>query len=426
MTAAPADLPMPAPTAPVSARGPEPSLSGVLAGRTVLQLVPDLTGASGAERDVVDVAAALVQAGARALVAGPHGPLVGELQARGAEWLPLPTDSPQIGRTLANVRRLRRLIRAERVGIVHARSRAPAWSAFLATRLIGVPLVTSHSGPYAGRSLLARLYNGIMAQGDSVLVSSRFGRDQVIRRHPRAAERITVVPRGIDLAAFDPEAVPLYHVDRQREDWDATAEERVILLPGRLVPWKGQAVLIEAVKRLIARGAGPLRLVLAGEAKAGSDYLKRLARRIESDDLGDHVAVAEAPRDMAVALMAADIVVLPSTEPEAFARAVLEAMALGRPLIVADHGAQAEPVRHHGTERTGWLVPPGDVGALADALGEALALDEEARAGLARRARHLVARHFSRQQEVMATIDAYARLVSGTVPAPALVPAWRS
>lgn len=415
-----------APSKPMAAaQGFESAFHGVLAGRTVLQVVPDLTNTAAAERDVVDVASALVAAGARALVAGPHGPLVGELQARGAEWLHLPTDSPKIGRTLANVRRLRRIIRSERVGVVHARSRAPAWSAYLATRGLGVPLVTTHSGPYAGRSPLARFYNAIMAQGESVLVSSQFTRELVVRRHPRAGERISVVPRGIDLDEFDPMAVPLYHVDRQRGDWDATPEERVILLPGRLVPWKGQAVLVEAVKRLIERGAGPLRLVLAGEAKAGADYLKRLARRIEADDLGEQVTVAQAPRDMAVALMAADIVVLPSTEPEAFARGALEAMALGRPLIVSDHGAACEPVRHHAAERAGWLVPPGDVAALADALGEALALDEEALRALARRTRYVVERHFSRPHEVSATIDAYARLVSGTAPAPVMVPAWR-
>ncbi|HSI42511.1 MAG TPA: glycosyltransferase [Xanthobacteraceae bacterium] len=399
-----------------AAASPDPGLYRALAGRTVLQVVSELAGTEGVENDVADVASALVAAGARALVAGPAGPLVGELQARGAEWLPLPSGRTNIARTLGNVPRLRCIIRAEKVALVHVRARAPAWSAYLASRFLGVPLMTTHSGPYAGNGLTARLYNGIMARGDIVLVSSQFTADLVARRHKRARGRILLVPRGIDLDACDPAAVPPLRIAAQRAEWDAEPEERIVLLPARFKPWKGQAVLVEAVQRL--GEAAPVRLVLAGEARPGDAYLRRLARRIEADGLAERVSAAEAPQDMAAALMAADVVVLPSTEPEAFARTALQALALGRPLVVSAIGAQQEVIRLPPAMRTGWLVPPGDADALAAALAEALALDDAGREALAGEARRQVDLRFSRRREVAATLGAYARAIGSAVRAP--------
>lgn len=403
----------------------------MLAGRTILQVVPDLDMATGVEDDVLDVAGALVEAGVNALVAGPPGALVGELQARGARWLPLPSEDAGIGRTLSNVRRLRSIIRAERVALVHARSRAPAWSAWLAThgpigRMAGVPLVTTYSGPYSESGSLARAYNGIMARGEAVIASSHFAAALLARRHPAAAGRICVVPRGVDPEAFDPASVPPLRIARQRRAWDVQAGERVVLLPGRLTPWKGHLVLIEAFRRLADRlaelGAAPVRLVLAGEAKPGAHYLQHLARRLEAVRLAEQAVVAEAPEHWPAALMAADVVAMPSIEPEAFARTALEVLALGRPLVVSDHGALHEVVKVPPEASTGWRVPPGDPAALARALHQALEQGEEEREALARRARRDVELRFSRRREVEATLSAYARVVSGTAPSGVPVP----
>lgn len=411
---------------PISGGTGEYALHGVLAGRAVLQVVPELESAAGVEEDVLDVTQALVEAGARALIAGPPGPMVGELQARGGEWIALPGWDAGVGRTLANVRRLRQILNAERVGLVHARSRAPAWSAYLAThgllgRRLDIPLVTSYSGPYSERGRLTRLYNVIMTKGEAVIVSSHFAASVVARRHPETATRIAVVPRGVDVEAFDPEAIPVLRIAHQRRDWDAQPEERIVLLPGRLEPWKGHAVLLEAFARLSSRldelGCRPVRLVFAGEARPGADYLGRLMRRIEADGLAERVTVADVPEHPGAALMAADVVVLPSVEPEAFARTALEALALGRPLVVSDHGALSETVRVPPEARTGWRVPPRDPSALARAIHEALEQGEETAEQLARRARRDVEARFSRRHEVALTLAAYARAVSGTAPA---------
>jgi glycosyltransferase involved in cell wall biosynthesis len=414
------------PTAGSAIASAEHPLHGMLKGRVILQVVPDLDLASGVEDDVLDVAGALVAVGARAIIAGPAGALVGELQARGAEWLHLPTDDAGISRTLANVRRLRNIVRTERVALVHARSRAPAWSAWLAThgpfnRNRGVPLVTTYSGPYSEQGRLSRAYNGIMAKGEAVVASSQFAATLLARRHPAAAERICVVPRGVAPEEFDPESVPLLRVARQRHAWDARAEERIVLLPGRLTPWKGHLVLIEAFRRLVVRldelGAAPVRLVMAGEAKPGAHYLQHLARRLEAVGLAEQAVVTEAPEHWPAALMAADVVAMPSTEPEAFARAALEVLALGRPLVVSDHGALREVVRVPPEAATGWRVPPGDPAELARALHQALEQSTEEREAMARRARRDVELRFSRRHEVAATLSAYARAVTGTAPA---------
>jgi UDP-N-acetylglucosamine:LPS N-acetylglucosamine transferase len=154
-----------------------------LAGRTVLQIIPELD-AGGAERTAIDVAAALVNAGARALVASEGGRLVSELQARGGLWIPFPAKTKNPLKMALNVRRLRQLIRRERVDLVHARSRAPAWVALAAARKENVPFVTTYHGAYSGAGALKVLYNSVMARGDVVIANSGFTRDRIVRCTP--------------------------------------------------------------------------------------------------------------------------------------------------------------------------------------------------------------------------------------------------
>ena len=162
----------------------------ILAGRTILQIIPELD-AGGAERTTIDIAAALVDAGARALVASDGGRLVSELQARGGLWVPFPAKTKNPLFMALNVGKLVRLMRNEKVDLVHARSRAPAWVALSAARKTRLPFVTTYHGAYAGKSQLKINYNSIMARGDVVIANSQFTADRIIEMHPFAKERIT-------------------------------------------------------------------------------------------------------------------------------------------------------------------------------------------------------------------------------------------
>lgn len=388
---------------------PLPDMDGV----TVLQLVPSLE-AGGAERTAVDIAAALVAAGGRAIVATSGGRLVAELREVGAEWLPFPAATKNPVRIVWNAERIRRLIGAEGVDIVHARSRAPAWSGLLAARRAGVPFLATYHGAYKPGGALKSWYNSVMVRGEAVIANSRFTAQRIEQQHPRARGRIEVIYRGTDLDRFDPAAVEPARIVGLRSAWGVAPERRIVLLPARLTGWKGQEVLIDAAAILKDRGRDDVDYVLAGDAQGRTDYLAGLEARIAARGLAGRVRIVGHCSDMPAANMAADVVAVPSTEPEAFGRTAVEAQAAGRPVVVSDIGATPEtvlaPPDCAPSERTGWRVRPGDAGALAAAVEEALALGPDARAALAARAR-AHARGFGLEAMTGATLALYRRLL---------------
>ena len=395
---------------------PFPTTTHPLAGRTILQIIPELE-AGGAERTAVDVAAGLAQVGARALVATEGGRLVGELQAKGGIWVPFPARSKNPFAMALNVRRLVKVCLDEGVRLVHARSRAPAWVALGAARALGLPFVTTYHGSYAGRSAVKILYNSVMARGDVVIANSHYTAGLIRSVHVQAGDRIRVIHRGTDLSAFSPSMVAPERVEALRQAWGVAPHERVVLLAARLTGWKGQKVLIEAAAKLKASGLDGVAFVLAGDPQGRDAYVRELDKLAAQGALAGIVRRVGHCSDMPAAFLAASVVTVPSTAPEAFGRSAVEAQAMGTPVVVSDLGAVPEtvlaPPDVPSVDRTGWRVPAGDAGALAEAVGAALALGASAREALALRARLHVERHFSLERMVTDTLDVYAALLEG-------------
>ena len=342
----------------------------------VLQVLPRLVS-GGVERGTVEVAAALVAAGWKAVVASAGGPMVRELERAGARHvvLPLASKNPFVMRR--NVERLEALIRREQIDIVHARSRAPAWSALFAARRTGRHLVTTFHNAYDTSSWLKRRYNSVMAEGERVIAISRFVAEHAAQVYHVPPERLRVIERGVDFSRFDPERVSAERVIQLAREWRLPDGMPVVMLPGRLTRWKGQLVLIDALARLDRRN---LRSVLGG---AGTGrYRRQIEETIVKRRLSDIVHVVDECRDMPAAYMLADVVVSASTRPEGFGRVIAEAQAMGRPVIATDHGGAREILLD---DETGWLVPPNDPQALADAIAKALDLPASKRLTLAER-----------------------------------------
>jgi glycosyltransferase involved in cell wall biosynthesis len=387
-----------------------------LSGRTILQIIPELE-AGGAERTAVEIAAALSRAGARALVATEGGRLVGELQAKGGIWAPFPAGTKNPLAMLLNVRRLAKLCLDEGVALLHARSRALAWVAHGAARALNLPFVTTYHGSYAGRSSVKILYNSVMARGDAVIANSHYTAGLVRSLYPTARERVRVIHRGTDFGRYSPSAVEHDRVEALRKAWGLAPHERIVLLAARLTGWKGQRVLIDAAAKLKAAGLADVVFVLAGDPQGRDGYVRDLDKAIETKGLKEIVRRVGHCTDMPAAFLAASVVTVPSTEPEAFGRAAVEAQAMGAPVVVSDLGAVPEtvltPPEVAPQERTGWRVPPGDAGALAEALSTALTMGASAREAMATRARLHVERHFSLERMVEDTLDVYISLLEG-------------
>ena len=387
---------------------------------TVLQVLPALES-GGVERGTVDVAKALMAAGWRALVASSSsgGPLVRELERAGGEHvtLPLASKNPLVIR--ANVGRLADLIEARGVDLVHARSRAPAWSALGAARRTGRPFVTTFHGAYLFSNGLKRRYNSVMARGDRVIAISHFIAGHIRQNYHVDESRLRVVPRGVDLSIFDPGRVSAERIVNLAGKWRLPDGMPVVMLPGRLARTKGHAILIDALALL---GRTDIRCLFVGSDQGRRRYRKRIEGRIRRCGLENVVHIIDRCRDMPAAYMLADIVVSASIVPEGFGRVIVEAQAMGRPTIATGHGAARETLL---PGETGWLTPPDDAQALAAALDIALALDAPAREALAARAMPRVRASFSTETMCARTLDVYRELLDGErgAPGPSQAPA---
>jgi glycosyltransferase involved in cell wall biosynthesis len=386
-----------------------------LSGATILQLVPALRD-DPASHAAVDIALTLLQSGARAIVAGEGGPLVGELRAFGGEWLPMANDTANPLRIRGNAGKLSQLIAAERIDIIHAQCAGAAWSAIAATDRMPVFLVTSFPDRLAADSWPGSLIRGSLARGDRVIAPSSFVSRAMIERYRIAPERITVIPRAVDTAAFSPAAINVERVAALRRTWGILPQVRVVLVPGRVAPWNGQMVMIDAARLMVAGGDRNVVFVFAGDDRVELRYTKALRRRARLHGIDTLCRFIGYCPDMPLALAAADVVVVPALEPPLSGRAAAEAQAMGRPVIVTTVGVLPEnmlgPPRMPEELRTGWLVRPGNIADLARACSQALKLNVTAYEALGARARQFAEFMFSPQSVADAIRGVYTSLLA--------------
>jgi len=370
----------------------------------VLQVLPELV-TGGAERGCIDVALALAEAGALPLVASAGGPMARELDRAGITHLTLPLASKNPLVIRRNAARLERIIREHKVDIVHARSRAPAWSAWMASRRTGARYMTTFHAPYNFSNGLKRWYNSVMARGERIIAISGFIRDHILSSYQVDPSVIRIVHRGIDHTVFAPENVSQARLVQLATQWRLPDDRPVILLPGRLTRWKGQTVMIDALAKL---GRRDVLCLLVGSDQGRTGYRQELEEQVRRAGLQGVVCMTDHCSDMAAAYMMATVVVSASREPEAFGRVIVEAQAMGKPVIVTSIGAYQETVI---PGETAWVVPPDDSDALAKALDEALSMTPDQRNAIGAHARAFVAERYTRQRMCADTLSVYAELL---------------
>lgn len=376
---------------------------------TLLQVVPELeTG--GAEQTTIDVAHAVVRAGGRALVATRGGRMAARLVADGGRLaqMPVQTKNPLV--MLGNAARLADLIRREKVSIVHARSRAPAFSALWAAQVTNTPFVATYHGVYQARSSLKRWYNAIMTRGDLVIANSEYTRDHVLAEHGIDPARVVTIPRGVDLDRFNPNWVSPGRLETLAASWGLSASDRRlrILLAGRLTRIKGQLTIIEAAARLRAQGRRDFVIILAGDDQGRTGYRQELEAEIVRHGLQNEVRIVGHCDDMPAAYLLADLAILPTTKPESFGRAAVEPQVMGRPVIASAHGGVTETIIDG---KTGWLVAPGDPDKWAFAMAHALDLGPGALAAMGAAGANRARRLYSNDAMCAATLAAYERVL---------------
>ncbi len=378
---------------------------------TILQIIPRLdTG--GAEQATLEITEAVVRAGGRSFVLSEGGRLAPDIEQAGGLIVPFPAGTKNPALIVANGFSLARFVRERGVDVIHARSRAPAWSGLIATRATGIPFVTTYHGAYGNNGPLKPLYNSVMARGQLVIANSLYTGELVHTRHGTPMERIRVIHRGVDLERFDPAIVSEKRINALRKAWGAGTDTKIVLQAARLTGWKGQHDVIEAAAQLFRSDSSRNAVfVLAGDAQGRASYVAGLERQIAQHGLERKVVLAGHCDDIAAAFAAADVALIASTEPEAFGRTSAEAQAMGCPVVVTRQGASPETLltaSRDGADRaTGWIVPVAAPAALANAIAEALSLSTRERREFSARARAHVVERFSSENMKRQTLAVY-------------------
>jgi len=372
----------------------------------VLQITGDLAP-HGVARATVDVSRALTARGARSVIASAGGALVGEARIGGAEHAQIrPLSTNPI--TMSGLsRQIGRLIRDNRIDIVHVRDPLAAWAALRAARKARIYSVSTVSSLPSRAGWLEGGYARGVTGTDHVIAISDFIADALRRQRRVPPERLSVIHRGIDLARFNPAAVKAQRLIDLARRYALPDDKTIVLAAGRIAKRKGFDVLVEALAKL---GREDVFCLILGGDEGGGEETRALERLIENAGLGGRVRLGGHCDDMPAAYMLADVVAVPTVQPEAFGRTCVEAQAMGRPVVVSAHGAARETVIEG---ETGWLVPPRDSQALSDSLGRAILLDAEARRSIALKTRAQVAERFGRERMCEQVLAVYERLLAG-------------
>lgn len=389
-------------------------LPRTLAGATVMQIVPALND-EPMVRETLGIAHALVHAGTRAIVAGEAGPLVDHLKTFGGEWLPFANAGWSPWRLRRSAAALGAFITQERVDVIHAKTPSAAWIAMIATDQTSARLVTDLPDLPPKRAWLSSPYVGSLARGKRVIARSMFNAQPMIDRYNIPVDHVSIVPRGIDMKMFDPNAVRPERVAALRQHWGIPSGVRIVLTPGRVAPWNGQITLVDAARVLVQNRMRGVTFVLTGDDRRHGRYVRSLRKHAQAEGVDSLFRIVGHCPDMAAAYAAADLIVAPNVSPPLYGRVVAEAQAMARPVVTTSVGALPEnliaPPRMPEDLRTGWVVKPDDPIDLARAISSVLALDAVAYRSLAGRARQFAEYMFSTRRVAASTLNVYSSLL---------------
>ena len=378
--------------------------------KKVLQVIPRL-GYGGAETGCFDLAHYLYENDCKSFIATSGGPLLKYINKKKVKVIRLPLQSKNPLLILLNSLILTFLIFFFNIDIVHARSRAPAWSCLIATKITRRKFVTTFHGTYNFNSSLKKWYNSVMVRSDLVIAGSNFIFSHINENYSKyllPKKKFLVIFRGINTDFFNPKKIKETDKNLLRKKWNIDENKKIILLPGRLTYWKGQEMFIESIS-LLKKISPDLNfiVVVLGSDQGRKIYKKKLIRLVEQHRLNNEIIFIDHLDLMPIAYEISDVVVSASVEPEAFGRISVEAQSMEKPIIASNIGGSNETIIN---DRTGFLFEAGNSKNLSEKLNEVLNLSEVTRNGIGAEGRKNVIKKFNVEKMCNSTYSEYKKL----------------
>ena len=378
----------------------------------VLQVIPKL-GYGGAETGCYDVAHYLPEKNYKSFIVTSGGELTKFIDREKVKLILLPVHSKNPLLIFLNSIILIGIILFYNISIVHARSRAPAWSCLFATKITGRKFVTTFHGTYNFSGKLKKFYNSIMVRSDLIIAGSNFIFSHIKDNYSeffKLKKKFLVIFRGINVDYFDPSTKLDADEKKLLNKWEINKEKKIILVPGRLTPWKGQQLLIEAINLVkIELGYEAFHVVILGSDQGRNLYKKKLIRLVEQYRLTNQIKFIDNCKDMALAYKVSDIVISPSIEPEAFGRVAVEAQSMEKLIIASNIGGSNETIIN---EKTGFLFQAGDEIALSKKIIKIITMDDISAQLIGKEGRKNVIKKFNVEKMCFSTYSEYKRLLN--------------
>ena len=378
----------------------------------VLQVIPKL-GYGGAETGCYDIAHYLPENGCKSFIVTSGRELTKFVDKKKVKLIKLPVHSKNPLLILINTILLIGIILFFKISIVHARSRAPAWSCLFATKLTNRKFVTTFHGTYNFSGKLKKFYNSVMVRSDLIIAGSNFIFSHIKENYSEfltSRKKFLVIFRGINVDYFDSSTKLENDEKNLLQKWNINDEKKIILMPGRLTSWKGQELFIEAINLVkIELGYEAFHAVILGNDQGRDLYKKKLIRLTEQYRLTNQIKFIDHCEDMALAYKVSDIIVSASIEPEAFGRVAVEAQSMEKLIIASNIGGSNETIND---EKTGFLFKSGDAESLSKKIIRGLAMDETSINLMGKKGRDNIIKKFNVEKMCFSTYSEYKRLLN--------------
>ena len=378
----------------------------------VLQVIPKL-GYGGAETGCYDIAHYLSENNCKSFIVTSGGELIKFIDKKKVKLIRLPVNTKNPLLVFLNAILLVGIILFYNISIVHARSRAPAWSCLLATKLTKRKFVTTFHGTYSFSGKFKKFYNSVMVRSDLIIAGSNFIFSHIKENYSKffkLKKKFLVIFRGINVDYFDASSKLESEEKKLLKKWEINKEKKIILMPGRLTSWKGQELFIEAINLTkIELGYEAFHVVILGSDQGRDLYKKKLIRLIEQYRLTNQIKFIEHCDDMALAYKVSDIVVSASIEPEAFGRVAVEAQSMEKMIIASDIGGSNETIIN---EKTGLLFESGNASSLSKKIIQAITMDETLIELIGKEGRKNIIKKFNVEKMCFSTYSEYKRLLN--------------
>tara|TARA_B100000029_G_scaffold498867_1_gene568329 strand:- start:613 stop:1779 length:1167 start_codon:yes stop_codon:yes gene_type:complete len=382
--------------------------------KIILQIIPNME-IGGAEKSVLEIGSYLKKSQYEPMVLTSGGRLIEKLKNEDIKVIIRKIDQKDPLNIYKNIKILENIFSENKISLIHARSRAPAWSTFYASKKLNIPFVTTWHGHADSNSYLKKKYNSIMAKGNAVIANSEYTAKNITKNYNIELNQIDIIPRGVNSEDYNIDQFSNKSINKLRSEWSEDKNQKIILLPARYSDWKGHELAIKAISKIKEKNTNyQISLVFVGNKEANSKYILKLKKIAKKFNVDTNLKILGNFDNMPLAYHACDIALYPSIKPEPFGRVPIEAQAAGCLIIASDHGGVKETILD-GEMYTGFKVRINDVDDLAKKIDSALNLNASELDKIKQRSINNVNKNFSLENMCKKTLEVYDRILNVSV-----------